>query len=33
VGIFRFADGKITLWCEYDNPVTTLKSLEDFAVE
>jgi ketosteroid isomerase-like protein len=31
VGIFRFADGKITLWCEYDNPVTTLKSLEDFA--
>jgi ketosteroid isomerase-like protein len=33
VGIFRFADGKITLWCEYDNPVTTLKSLEDFAAE
>lgn len=33
VGIFRFTDGKITLWCEYDNPITTLKSLEDFAAE
>lgn len=33
VGIFRFADGKITLWCEYDNPITTLKSLEDFAAQ
>jgi ketosteroid isomerase-like protein len=31
IGVFRFADGKITLWCEYDNPVTTLKSLNDFA--
>jgi ketosteroid isomerase-like protein len=31
VGIFEFASGKISLWCEYDNPLTTLKSLEDFA--
>jgi ketosteroid isomerase-like protein len=33
IGVFRFADGKITLWCEYDNPVTTLKALDDFAAE
>ena len=31
IGVFAFRDGKITLWCEYDNPLIVLASLADFA--
>lgn len=31
IGVFAFRDGKITLWCEYDNPLIVQASLADFA--
>jgi ketosteroid isomerase-like protein len=30
IGVFAFRDGKITLWCEYDNPLIVQASLADF---
>ena len=31
IAVFAFCDGKITLWCEYDNPLIVQASLADFA--
>jgi|APFre7841882724_1041349.scaffolds.fasta_scaffold71092_2 ketosteroid isomerase-like protein len=31
VGIFAFHDGKVALWCEYDNPLIVQASLAEFA--
>ncbi|MCW2630703.1 nuclear transport factor 2 family protein [Mycobacterium sp.] len=31
IGVFTFRDGKMTLWCEYDNPLLTQASIANFA--
>jgi uncharacterized protein len=31
IGVFAFRNGKMTLWCEYDNPLLAQASIADFA--
>ena len=31
IGVFAFRNGKMTLWCEYDNPLLTQASIAGFA--